>query len=129
MLTNPAVSPPDENSGDVQTADPHTVTISEGTNLHHIAGSRSCSQTFGLEYHHNQVRSSCSLRFQLKFSLLIFRIYTIEFYPRTLKGKAFGLCKAISSFAAIFSALPLNHEILLGDSLLGSWKKHDIWEG
>ena len=44
--------------------------------------------------------------FQLKLSLIfIFRIYTIELYPRILKGKAFGLCKALSSFAAIFSPL------------------------
>merc|ERR1711974_220324 len=29
----------------------------------------------------------------------LIRIYTIELYPRILKGKAFGLCKALSSFA------------------------------
>ena len=35
----------------------------------------------------------------------LIRIYTIELYPRVLKGKAFGLCKALASFAAIFSPL------------------------
>ena len=36
---------------------------------------------------------------------LIFRIYTIELYPWVLKEKAFGLCKALASFASIFSPL------------------------
>ena len=42
---------------------------------------------------------------QLRLSLLIFRIYTIELYPRILIDKAFGLCKALASFAVIFSPL------------------------
>ena len=49
---------------------------------------------------------------------LIFRIYTIELYPRVLKEKAFGLCKALASLATIFSPLMTLPNIA---------KKHVAW--